>query len=228
MKKILIVEDDLSIARLERDYLEIAGFQVEIESNGKLGLSKALENEYNLILLDIMLPDTDGFELCRQIRAQKEIPILMVTARKEDIDKIRGLGLGADDYITKPFSPGELVARIKAHLARYNRLSGKVSKIQQIQIRDLKLNQTSRRVFLKDKEILLTSKEFDILNIFMENPDRVFSKEQIWEQVWGNNTYGDISTITVHIRKMREKIEEDPNNPTYLETVWGVGYRLII
>ncbi len=226
-KKILIIEDDQSIAELERDYLEIENFAVDIEKSGTSGLKKALDNNYNLIILDLMLPGINGFEICKILRKDKEIPILMVSAKKEDIDKIRGLGLGADDFITKPFSPGELVARVKAHLNRYERLRNSSSiKEKIIEIRGLKIECSSRRVFLNNREIFLAAKEYDILLLFAENPDRVFSKEDLFYKIWGNESYGDITTVTVHIRKIREKIEKDPSNPCFIETLWGVGYRL--
>jgi len=227
MKKLLIIEDDLSIAELERDYLEADGFECTIIQNGADGLKEALTNDYNLIVLDLMLPDMDGFSICRKVRKESEIPILMVSARKEDIDKIRGLGLGADDYITKPFSPGELVARVKSHLNRYERLRGSEKNNQSISIRGLKIEYDFRRVTLNEKEISLTSKEFDILFMLFSSPNRVFTKEEIFEKIWGD-TFGDISTITVHIRKIREKIEYDPSKPQYLETIWGVGYRFTV
>lgn len=226
MKKILIIEDERSIAELERDYLEIDGFQVDIEVRGDLGLNRALTEDYNLIILDLMLPNIDGFEICRQVRMTKNIPILMVSARKEDIDKIRGLGLGADDYITKPFSPGELIARVKAHLSRYERLVSKgVVKNDEIKIRGLIIDKTSRRVYVNGKEQTLTTREFDLLTFLAENPDRVFSKEELFDKIWGMDAFGEIATVTVHIRKIREKIEPDPSNPQYIETIWGSGYR---
>lgn len=224
MKKILIIEDDISIAELERDYLEADGFQCEIVHNGKEGLKRALGQYSDLIILDLMLPDMDGFTICRALRMETEIPILMVSARKEDIDKIRGLGLGADDYITKPFSPGELVARVKAHLNRYNRIKGTEERNQSISIRGLHINHDSRKVQVNDREISLTGKEFDILYMLISNPDRVYSKEEIFETIW-SDSFGDLSTITVHVRKLREKIENNPSSPQYIETVWGVGYR---
>jgi len=226
MKKILIIEDELSIAELERDYLEINNFSVDIEVDGETGLKAALNKSYNLIILDVMLPKVDGFEICRQIRNVKDIPILMVSAKKEDIDKIRGLGLGADDYITKPFSPGELVARVKAHISRYERLRG-ANKDQSdiIEIRGLSIHCTSRRVYVNGYEVILTAKEFDILTILALNPNKVFSKDNIFNKVWGMDSFGDVGTVTVHIRKLREKIETDPSNPKYIETIWGVGYR---
>ncbi|AKL96287.1 transcriptional regulatory protein ResD [Clostridium aceticum] len=226
MKKILIIEDDISIAELERDYLEINGFQVEIENNGDQGVFKAKNQNYDLILLDLMLPKIDGFEICRQVRREKNTPILMVSAKKEDIDKIRGLGLGADDYMTKPFSPGELVARVKAHISRYERLTGDNRMTRdEIDIRGLTIDKASRRVHVHGKEIILTTKEFDLLMFLASNPNRVFKKEELFEKLWGLDSQGDISTVTVHIRKIREKIEVDPSNPQYIETIWGVGYR---
>lgn len=228
MKKILIVEDEQSIAELERDYLEINNYTVEIEKNGDAGLKRALKEDFDLVILDLMLPKLDGFEICRQIRTQKNIPILMVSAKKEDIDKIRGLGLGADDYITKPFSPSELVARVKAHLSRYDRLLGSnENKHDDIKIRGLHIDKISRRVFINENEIILTTKEFDVLTFLALNPNRVFSKEELFERIWGDS-FGDIATVTVHIRKIREKIETDPSNPQYIETIWGVGYRFKI
>ncbi|MDP4177703.1 MAG: response regulator transcription factor [Bacillota bacterium] len=226
MKRILIVEDEQSIAELERDYLEISGYSVDIKDNGKDGLDSALSKQYDLIILDIMLPELDGFEVCKNIRNEKDIPIIMVSAKKEDIDKVRGLGIGADDYITKPFSPSELVARIKAHLSRYERLIGtSESKNDEVKIRGLLIDKNSRRVYVNDKEVILTTKEFDILTFLALNPNRVFSKEDLFENIWGMDSLGDIATVTVHIRKIREKIEADPSNPQYIETIWGAGYR---
>jgi len=226
MTKILIIEDDSSIAELERDYMEINGFLVDIEGSGDTGLQRALSTDYDLIILDLMLPRVDGFEICRQLRTIKDIPILMVSARKEDIDKIRGLGLGADDYISKPFSPGELVARVKAHLARYERLRGNNHyKTEEINIRGLLIDKSSHRVYINKVEVSLTAKEFDLLVLLASNPDRVFSKNELFERIWGMDSLGDVSTITVHIGKLREKIELVPSNPQYIETIWGVGYR---
>lgn len=226
MKKILIIEDEPSIAELERDYLEINGFTAEIALRGDTGLKKAKSGDYDLIILDLMLPGADGFEICRQIRIDSEIPVLMVSAKKEDIDKIRGLGLGADDYITKPFSPGELVARVKAHLARYERLVGKNKKKSEfISIRGLRIDKASRRVFVNEAEVVLTTKEFDLLAFLAMNPNRVFSKEDLFDRIWGLDSVGEIATVTVHIKKVREKIELDPSNPQYIETIWGAGYR---
>ncbi|MDD4362982.1 MAG: response regulator transcription factor [Atribacterota bacterium] len=226
MSKILIIEDQQSIAELEKDYLEINNFQVDIITNGQEGIKKALELDYDLILLDLMLPDINGFEVCKKIREEKNIPILIISARGQDIDKIRGLGLGADDYISKPFSPNELVARVKAHLNRFNRLTGKTENTKhEIHIKNLTINQISHRVFLDNKEIYLTTKEFEILNFLASHPNIVFSKKQLYEQIWGDNSYGDIATIAVHIKKIRDKIENDPQNPLFIDTLWGSGYR---
>lgn len=228
MSKVLIIEDDLSIAELERDYLEINNFTVEIETSGDLGLSKALNEDYDLVILDLMVPNIDGFEICKKLRSKKDIPILMVSAKKEDIDKIRGLGLGADDYMTKPFSPSELVARVKAHISRYERLVNNNKSVPKdlIEISGIAINKISRKVYVNDKEVEFTSKEFELLLLFITNPNRVFSKEELFERIWGLDSTGDIATVTVHIRKLREKIEFDPSNPKHIETIWGVGYRL--
>ena len=226
MSRILIIEDELSIAELERDYLELNDFEVEIETNGAKGLDKALENDYSLILLDLMLPDLDGFEICRQIREKKDIPIIMVTAKKNDIDKIRGLGLGVDDYVTKPFSPSELVARAKAHISRYERLIGSTAlQNDVIEIRGLKIDKTDRRVYVDGEEKVFTNKEFDLLTFLASNPNKVFSKDELFNKIWNMESIGDIATVTVHIKKIREKIEFDTSKPQYIETVWGVGYR---
>lgn len=225
MKKILIVEDEQLIAELERDYLEVNGYKVDLAADGEQGLKLGLSGEYDLIILDVMLPLLNGFEVCKQIREKHQIPILMVTAKKEDIDVIRGLGLGADDYITKPFKPGELVARVKAHLARYERLIGTKENKDEIRIQGLFIDNSSRRVFVHEQEITITTKEFDLLYFLATNPNRVFSKDHLFERIWGLDAMGDAQTVTVHIRKLREKIEIDPSNSQYIETVWGAGYR---
>ncbi|WP_438446998.1 response regulator transcription factor [Gorillibacterium sp. sgz5001074] len=227
MKRILIVEDELSIAELQRDYLEMAGFKADIETSGDRGLRQARTGEYDLILLDIMLPVVDGLEICKQLRAELNIPILLVSAKNEDLDKIRGLGFGADDYITKPFSPSELVARVRAHTARFDRLTGHKEQMSEtIQIRGLRIDKGARRVFVNAKEVGLTAKEFDLLYYMALNPDRVFSKSDLFERIWGMDSMGDIATVTVHIGKIRDKIEADTSNPQYIETIWGAGYRL--
>ncbi|MBC2117329.1 response regulator transcription factor [Listeria booriae] len=227
MKQILLVEDELEIAELERDYLEINEMEVTIERNGARGLELALQDEFDLIILDIMLPDMSGFDICREIRAKKEVPILLVSARKEDIDKIRGLGLGADDYITKPFSPSELVARVKAHLARYERLAKNniASQNEILQVHDLTLDLDGRKVFVADQEIIFTTKEFDLLVFLAKRPNRVWNKEQLFEQIWGMQAAGDVSTVVVHIRKIREKLESHGDFSESIETIWGAGYR---
>ena len=226
MKKILIIEDEISIAELEKDYLELSNFEVEIEENGRKGLERALEEDFDLFILDLMLPDMDGFDICREIRDKKNVPILMVSAKKDDIDKIRGLGLGADDYITKPFSPSELVARVKAHLARYDMLtSPSAARGNEIKIRGIRIDKTARRVWVNDEEKQFTTKEFDLLTFLAENPNRVFSKEELFSTIWEMEPEGDIATVTVHIKKIREKIEYNTAKPQYIETIWGVGYR---
>ena len=226
MNKILIVEDEEAIADLEKDYLELSGFEVEIASDGTSGLKKALEEEFHLVILDLMLPGVDGFEICRQIREVKNIPIIMVSAKKDDIDKIRGLGLGADDYMTKPFSPSELVARVKAHLNRYERLvSSNVKENSIIELRGIKIDQTARRVWVNGEEKNFTSREFDLLAFLAENPNHVFTKEELFRKIWDMDSVGDIATVTVHIKKIREKIEVNSAKPQYIETIWGVGYR---
>ena len=229
MSKILIIEDEEAIADLEKDYLELSGFDVVIENQGDKGLKSALKNDFDLIILDIMLPGIDGFEVCKKVREKKDVPILMVSAKKEDIDKIRGLGLGADDYITKPFSPSELVARVKAHLARYSRLVGPgPAQNDIIEIRGLKIDKTARRIFVDGVEKSFTTKEFDLLTFLAENPNHVYSKEELFRKIWNMESVGDIATVTVHVKKIREKIEYDTSNPQYIETIWGVGYRFKI
>ena len=226
MSKILIVEDELAIAELERDYLELSGFDVTLETNGARGAMLAMQEDFDLIILDIMLPDRDGFEICREIRQEKNTPIIMVSAKKDDIDKIRGLGLGADDYMTKPFSPSELVARVKAHLARYERLIGSGTKENTIiEIRGIKIDKTARRVYVNGEEKNFTTKEFDLLAFLAENPNHVFTKEELFQKIWDMESIGDIATVTVHIKKIREKIEVNTSKPQYIETIWGVGYR---
>lgn len=225
MDKILIIEDDVAIAEIERDYLELDGFAVEIAADGNVGLERGLSGEHSLILLDLMLPGMDGFAICRGLREQIDVPILMVTARQEDIDKIRGLGLGADDYIEKPFSPSVLVARVKAHLARYRRLTGSERTSGEIQIGGIRLNEETHRVYVDGREVELTNKEYELLLFFMLNVDVVFSREQLYERIWGWDAMGDSATVAVHINRLRKKIEQDPANPRYIVSVWGAGYR---
>ncbi|MCU6686228.1 response regulator transcription factor [Dorea acetigenes] len=226
MSKILIVEDEVAIADLERDYLELSGFDVEVAKDGEAGLAEALRGDYNLVILDLMLPGVDGFEICRKVREEKNTPIIMVSAKKDDIDKIRGLGLGADDYMTKPFSPSELVARVKAHLARYERLIGSAAEVNKvIEIRGLKIDTTARRVWVNGEERTFTTKEFDLLTFLASHPNHVYTKDELFSEIWDMESIGDIATVTVHIKKIREKIELDTSNPQYIETIWGVGYR---
>ena len=226
MSKVLIVEDEAAIAEIERDYLELSGFDVTLASDGKEGLDIALKEDFDIIILDIMLPGMDGFDICKEIRKEKDIPIIMVSAKKEDIDKIRGLGIGADDYMTKPFSPSELVARVKAHLARYERLlTNNKPENEIIEIRGIKIDKTARRVFVNGEEKSFTTKEFDLLTFLAEHPNHVYTKEELFREIWDMDSIGDIATVTVHIKKIREKIEADTSNPQYIETIWGVGYR---
>ena len=226
MSKILIVEDEEAIADLEKDYLELSGLDVEIENDGTSGMERALNEDFDMFILDLMLPGTDGFEICRKIREKKNTPVLMVSAKKDDIDKIRGLGLGADDYITKPFSPSELVARVKAHLARYERLIGSTAqKNDIIEIRGIRIDKTARRVWVNEEEKQFTTKEFDLLTFLAENPNHVFTKDELFSKIWDMESIGDIATVTVHIKKIREKIEFNTAKPQYIETIWGVGYR---
>ena len=226
MARILIIEDETAIAELERDYLELSGYEVTIAEDGVKGKRAALEEDYNLVILDLMLPGSDGFEICKAIREAKDIPILMVSAKKDEVDKIRGLGLGADDYMTKPFSPSEMVARVKAHLARYDRLVKNHDKVNEvIEIRGMKIDKTARRVYVNEEEKILTTKEFDLLSFLAGHPDRVFTKDELFREIWDMESFGDIATVTVHIKKIREKIEEDAAKPQYIETIWGKGYR---
>ncbi|MDD4583986.1 MAG: response regulator transcription factor [Eubacteriales bacterium] len=223
---ILVIEDDKSIAELEKDYLEINGYECDLAYDGITGLEMALNNDYALIILDIMLPGMDGFDLCSKFRTQKETPMIILSAKKDDIDKVRGLGLGADDYMTKPFSPNELMARVKSHIARYERLTGdNKNENRVLKIRGLEIDKDGRRVFVNGEEKMIPAKEYDLLLFLAENPNRVFSKEYLFDRIWGMDALGDISTVTVHISRIREKIELNMDSVQYIETVWGVGYR---
>lgn len=226
-KEILIIEDDKYIADLEKDYLEVSGYEVTTVSDGTTGLEMALNKDYALIILDLMLPGMDGFEICKEIRNQKDVPLIMVTAKKEEIDKNRGFGLGIDDYIVKPFSPSELVARANAHIARYERLTTKSNSKPEdvINLGKLVIDRSARRVFVNENEVTFTHKEFDLLVFLALNPNIVYSKDALFDKIWGLDAIGETSTVTVHINRIREKIEDDSTNPTYIETVWGVGYR---
>lgn len=225
MKNVLIIEDDLNIAELERDYLQLNGYKVDIIQDGVSGLKKALSGVYDILIVDLMLPQKDGFEIIKEVRKKLEIPVIVLSARNEDIDKIRGLDYGADDYLTKPFSPAELMARIKSHLKRYERLTGKNTAIEVINHRGLEINTSSHKVHINGKEVQLTTKEYEILLFFATNPNIVFTKEYLFDTLWGEDYYGDFATIPVHIQKIRKKIEKDPANPEYIETIWGTGYR---
>lgn len=232
MKKILIVEDDELIAELERDYLEASNYETIVVNNGEDGLNYALNEDIDLVILDIMLPKMNGFDICKKIREVKDIAIILVTAKKEDIDKIRGLGLGADDYIVKPFSPSELIARVKAHISIHERLLNKNENIpkgdEEINIKELKILPMSRKVFVNDKEIFLKNKEFELLLFFVKNPNIVFSRETLFDRVWGMDSIGDTSTVTVHVNRIREKIEDESKNIKFIDTVWGAGYRFCV
>lgn len=231
MKRILIVEDDHSIANLQKDYLELSGFSVTIVHNGTDGLATLEKETFHLIILDIMLPGIDGFELLRTIREKEDTPVLLVSARGEEIYKIKGLGLGADDYITKPFSSGELVARVQAHLNKFERMRerfGKTKEDSKMMVRGLEVQKEARRVFVGGNEITMAQKEFDLLLFLMQHPNRVFSKDELFERIWGMDALGDASTVTVHIARIREKIEANPSKPQYIGTVWGSGYRFIV
>jgi DNA-binding response OmpR family regulator len=239
MSKILIVEDDNEIGMLEKDYLEINGFEAVLIQDGNLVFHEVMSGDYNLILLDLMLPGRSGYDICREIRDKIDIPILMVTAKTESIDKIRGLGLGADDYISKPFDPAELVARVKSHLSRYERLSNNALKnhvaeasapatnpVEVLQVGTLKILPLSYKVYRKEQEVKLPNREFELLKFLAQNPNIVFSKDHLFERIWGYDYLGDSATVTVHINRIRDKIEDDPSNPQIIETIWGAGYRL--
>lgn len=225
MKRILIIEDDQDIAELERDYLQLNGYKADIAGDGLQGLKKAVSGMYDVVVVDLMLPHKDGYEIIKEIRKNKEIPIIVVSAKNEDIDKIRGLDFGADDYLTKPFSPAELTARVKAHVKRYERLKGHIAALEVIHHRGLEINTASHKVFVNGKEIQLTAKEYELLVFLASNPNIVFSKEHIFNRLWMDDYSGDTATVAVHIQKIRKKVEKDPSNPEYIETIWGSGYR---
>lgn len=225
MKNILIIEDDMNIAELERDYLKLNGFIAEIVSDGTKGLHKAVSGIYDVVIVDLMLPGKDGYEIIKEIRKKLEIPVIVVSARSEDIDKIRGLDYGADDYLTKPFSPAELVARIRSHIKRYERLKGNNISSEVIVHKGLEINTGAHKVYVNGKEVQLTTKEYELLVFMASNPNIVFSKEQLFDSIWSDEYYGDTATVPVHIQKIRKKIERDPANPEYIETLWGTGYR---
>lgn len=225
-KRILIIEDDTSIAELERDYLEINDFETDIVEDGRKGLDMALSGDYALVIIDVMLPFLDGFSVCSELRKKKEIPIIFLTAKSEDIDKIRGLGLGADDYMTKPFSPNELVARVRAHIARHERIVKSTKSVNDIiTIRGLVIDKSAHRVTVDGREASLTAKEYDLLVYMAENQNRTFTKEQLFDRIWGMDSFGDISTVTVHVQRVRDKLRN--GDEKYIDTVWGVGYRVV-
>lgn len=223
-KRILIIEDDQAIAELERDYLCLSGFTVDIVQDGRSGL-EAAERDYQLIILDLMLPEIDGFEVLKRIRETKNTPVLIISARKDDIDKIRGLGLGADDYMTKPFSASEMVARVKAHMNRYERLVSEKKEQNVIEIRGLRMDRSTHEAVLNGRPLTLTTKEYDLLYFLLAHPNRVFSKDELFREIWKMDSVGEVATVTVHIKRLREKIEADITSPQYIETIWGVGYR---
>lgn len=225
MKKILVIEDDLNIAELQRDYLQMSGYKVDLVQDGEQGLQRALAGAYDLVIVDLMLPGRDGYQIIQGIREKREIPLIIVSARSEDIDKIRGLGFGADDYLTKPFSLAELTARIKSHISRYERLRGLKFSQETINCGGLEIDTASRKVWVNGKDVKMTAKEYELLLFLASNPNLVFSKERLYEAIWGEDYYGDNATVVVHIQKIRKKIEKDPGNPEYIETLWGAGYR---
>jgi DNA-binding response OmpR family regulator len=225
MKNILIIEDDVNIAELERDYLKLNGYKAEVVKDGADGLQKALSGVYDVIIVDLMLPNKNGFEIIEEVRKKLEIPIIVVSAKSEDIDKIRGLDYGADDYLTKPFSPAELVARIKSHIKRYERLKGDNAPSEIISHKGLEINTAAHKVFVNGREVQMTTKEYELLVFLASNPNIVFTKEHIFDTIWGEEYYGDMATVPVHIQKVRKKIERDPSDPEFIETLWGTGYR---
>ncbi len=225
--KILIIEDDLSIAELENDYLTMSGFECDIATDGNSGLEKARNGDYALIIVDIMLPGRDGFSICKEIRAESDVPIIFLSAKSDEIDKVRGLGLGADDYMTKPFSPSELVARVKSHIARYEKLTAAANKAKPdvLTIGGLKIDKNAHRVYVDDNEVAMPVKEYELLLFLAENPNIVFNKERLFDRIWGMDAMGDVSTVTVHIQRIRDKIDKNRSGNKFIETVWGAGYR---
>ena len=225
MDRVLIIEDEDAIADLERDYLTLSGYDVVTESDGIAGKKRALSEDFDLVLLDVMLPGEDGFSLVKEIRRHKDIPVIMVSAKKDDIDKIRGLGLGADDYMTKPFSPGEMVARVKAHIDRYRQIKGVIPPSSMVTIRELTIDTGTHEVYVDDEKKQLTTREYDLLMYMVERPNQSISKEELFEKLWSEGSIGDIGTVAVHINRLRDKLEKDPGHPSFIETVWGMGYR---
>ena len=225
MDRVLIIEDEVAIADLERDYLTLSGYEVVTESDGIAGKKRALSEDFDLVLLDVMLPGEDGFSIVKEIRRHKDIPVIMVSAKKDDIDKIRGLGLGADDYMTKPFSPGEMVARVKAHIDRYRQIKGVIPPSSMVTIRELTIDTGTHEVYVGDEKKQLTTREYDLLMYMVERPNQSISKEELFEKLWSEGSIGEIGTVAVHINRLRDKLEKDPGHPSFIETVWGMGYR---
>lgn len=225
MKDILIIEDDINIAELERDYLKLNGYKADVVHDGAQGMLKAVSGLYDVIIVDLMLPNKNGYEIIKEVRKKLEIPVIVVSAKSEDIDKIRGLDYGADDYLTKPFSPAELVARIKSHIKRYERLKGNNASNEVIVHRGVEINTGAHKVFVNGKEVQMTTKEYELLFFLASNPNIVFSKEQLFDSIWSDEYCGDTATVPVHIQKIRKKIEKNPTSPEYIETLWGTGYR---
>ena len=227
MKKVLLVDDEPSIVTLLAFNLEKDGYEVTTATDGAEGYRLAISNPFDFIILDLMLPSMDGMDICKRLRQEKfDTPIMILTAKDEELEKIIGLELGADDYMTKPFSPSELVARVKAHLSRYDRLIGSNQKTNDIvEIRGIRIDKTARRVYVDGEERIFTTKEFDLLTFLAQNPNHVYTKEELFREIWDMDSIGDIATVTVHIKKIREKIEFDTSKPQYIETIWGVGYR---
>ncbi|AMX00583.1 response regulator transcription factor [Rummeliibacillus stabekisii] len=224
--RILIIEDDISIAELQRDYLEINQIQADIVTDGFEGMNRALNEPFDLVVVDLMLPSMNGFEICRRIREKKNIPLIIVSAKKEDIDKIRGLGLGADDYITKPFSPSEFVARVQAHSKRYKQLTGTGQTKDYLEMKNIIVDKAARKVFVLDQEVIFTTKEFDLLAFFMDHPNRVWTKEQLFRQLWYmDDLDGDVFTVVVHVGRIRDKLKKAKLSELPIETIWGSGYR---
>ncbi len=225
-KKILIVEDDIDIANLEKDYLEISDYEVVILNDGANVVNLVKENAFACIILDLMLPKISGFELCKEIRKITQIPLIIVSAKTEPSDVILGLGLGSDDYIKKPFDPQELVARVNASIRRYEAVKGIKDNTEEIiEIDNIKIYKKNYKVFVNNEEVKFANKEFELLLFLASNPNIVFSKETLIEKIWGFSFIADTATVTVHINRLREKIEENPNKPKLIETVWGAGYR---
>lgn len=225
--KILIIDGDRTWAELERDYLQVNGYTSDIAENGEEGLDLALKEDYTAIISEINTEKQSGLFVCTQLRQKKDIPFVFVSEKNTDIDKVRAFAAGADDYILKPFSPSELIARLKGHIARYERLLNKTAPVKPsiITVRDLEIDKTAHRVCVRGKEVPMPIREYELLLFLAENPNIVFSKERLFDRLWGMDSMGDVSTVTVHIQRIREKIENPLDDKKYIETVWGAGYR---